>query len=136
MYNNPYNSFYGAMPPVAPQYSNYGANQFNQQQQLNTNKIYVSGIEDVKSKNQSMNSDMIYLDNDKPLLYQKIVDGSGHFETKVFDIVPHTESTKQEESIDLSSYVKTSDLEPVMAEIKALKKQVAEIYVDKKTKEA
>ena len=69
--SNPYggypyqNSYYGAgysnpvyQPPV-------------QQAQSNTNKLYVNGIEDVRLRNLPNNSDYIFLDNDKPLIYRK-----------------------------------------------------------------
>lgn len=99
----------------------------------NTNKIYVSGIEDVKGKTLYPNSDMIFIDNDKPLLYQKTVDSKGQFEIKVFDICPHVEqeTAKIEETINLSNYVLKTDLEPLQAEIKVLNDKISKMDVQK-----
>lgn len=97
----------------------------------NTNKIYVSGIDDVKGRFLSPNSDVLFVDNDKPLLYQKVVDSKGQFEIKVFDICPHIEQQeqKQEDTINLSAYVLKTDLEPLQAEIKALNDKITKINV-------
>ena len=98
-----------------------------QNNQTNTNKIYVSGIEDVRARMLPAGSDFIFLDNDKPILYQKIVSPSGQFEVKTFTISPYEpqEATKTENSIDLSSYVKTTDLEPIKAELNELKNKLS-----------
>lgn len=120
MYNDYYNRF--NQPYMQPQpYMNY-----NQQPQLpqntNTNKIYVSGIEDVRGKYLNPNSDYIFLDNDKPLLYQKTVDSKGQFEVKTFTITPYQpEEVKQEPALDLSAYAKASDLDSIKKEIQILK---------------
>ena len=120
MYNNPYNGF-------NPQF-NYGAPQYSvPPQQSTTNKIYVSGVEDVKSKMIPAGSDFIFLDNDKPILYQKVVDSSGHFEIKTFDIVPHKEDAEN------ISYARLSDLDPILDDLKTIKKQMAEVYINKNT---
>ena len=83
MYQTPYNASYGGfMPsqgnytgqaPFAPQNGNYAPTAQPQQQppQMNTNKIYVTGIEDARARQLPPNSDFIFLDNDKPLLYRK-----------------------------------------------------------------
>ena len=92
----------------------------------NTNKIYVNGIEDVRNRSLLPNSDYIFLDNDNAIIYQKIVDSKGQFEVKAFDIVPHIEQkeTKSENNIDLSNYVKVTDLEPLQNDIKILKEKL------------
>lgn len=121
-WGNPYNPYGYATP-------NYGYNVQSQPQvqqnptQINTNKIYVSGIDEVRQRQLPNGSDMLFLDNDKPLLYQKIVDGKGQFEVKAFQITPYSpqEATKDSQSINLSDYVKTSDLEPIKAELQAIK---------------
>ena len=134
----PYDYNYGGLPPVNQPYNSVPYQPQKPVQQMNTNKIYVSGIEEVRQKSLPSGSDYIFLDNDKPILYQKIVSPSGQFEVKTFSISQYEpqETTKHGDTVDLSSYAKTSDLEPLMTELKALKKQVAEIYVDRKTKEA
>lgn len=99
----------------------------------NTNKIYVSGIDDVKGRFLSPNSDVLFIDNDKPLLYQKVVDSKGQFEIKVFDICPHIEQKEEvkDNSIDLSAYVLKSDLEPLQAEIKGLNDKITKMSIQK-----
>lgn len=126
-YDN-YNNF-GGMPQVSPQ-PQYNFNQQfqrqNPQPQTNTNKIYVSGIDEVRTKGLSAGSDFIFLDNDKPILYQKIVSPNGQFEVKTFKIVPFDmlDTEKKETSVDLSNYVKVADLEPLKAEILEIKSKL------------
>lgn len=113
-------------------FNNYNYNNYRQQQQVqtvNTNKIYVSGINDVRARILQPNSDFIFLDNDKPLMYQKVVSPSGQFEVKTFTITPYeqSEQPKQDNTIDLSAYAKTSDLEVIKSNIEALKKQIASL---------
>lgn len=129
MFGNGFNGGYGNNPysPYGYATPNYGYNAQPQQQmqpsQINTNKIYVSGIDEVRQRQLPNGSDVIFLDNDKPLLYQKIVDGKGQFEVKAFTITPYLpqEAAKDTQSIDLSAYAKTSDLEPIKAELEAIK---------------
>lgn len=103
--------------------------QFNQQmqrpqpqiQQPTTNKIVVSGIEEVRQRQQPYNSDMLYLDNDKPIIYEKKVDSVGQFEVRIFAI---TEKTGE---IDAKpEYALKSDLTALMDEIKTIKEKVNE----------
>ena len=69
---------------------------------------------------------MLFVDNDKPLLYQKIVDGKGQFEIKTFDICPHnaSEDEKQAGLIDLSNYVNKSEFEALKGEINDIKNKI------------
>lgn len=67
-----------------------------QQQQTFTNKIFVSGIEEVRNRQLPPNSEYIFLDNEKSIIYQKTVDAKGQFEVKSFDIVPHVESEENQ----------------------------------------
>lgn len=130
-FNNGGNSFQfgnGYSNPYSPY--GYGYQQSQQQlqnAQINTNKIYVSGIEEVRQRQLPNGSDMLFLDNDKPLLYQKIVDGKGQFEVKAFTITPYLpqETAKDNSTIDLSGYAKTSDISEIRAELAQLKEQVA-----------
>lgn len=139
MWNNGFSNYgqFGATMPTATQPYGYPTNNFGMQQpqpqpqqpmQTNTNKIYVSGIDDVRSRMLPQNSDYIFLDNDKPIIYQKIVDGKGQFEVKAFEIVPYSaqNQTKDNQSIDLSCYAKTSDLEPIKAELQSIKDRLME----------
>ena len=96
-----------------------------QQNQSTTNIIFVSGIEDVKTRWQAPNTEMFYADNDKPLLYKKQVYANGQFDVKTFDISEHSadRDVKEEGSIDLSSYAKTSDLGQIESRLKALEER-------------
>lgn len=138
-YQNPYaypasqNFGYGN-----PYYNGYAQQQSQQQLQpqqnysaTNTNKIYVSGIDDVKKRELPPNSDVLFIDNDKDIIYEKIVDSKGQFEIKMFDLGVHKPEDAKEEvpSIDLSGYVKTTDLEPLQREIKGLKEQVIKLNI-------
>ena len=137
MFGNNFNNFgNGYTMPTATQPYGYPMNNFAPQTQMqqpqqtqvstNTNKVYVNGIEDVRNRPLPPNSDFIFLDNDKPILYQKIVNGNGQFEVKAFNISPYEpqESQKQESPMYLSGYVKLTDLEPIKNEIKAIKEKL------------
>ena len=131
----PYQNFgYNPVFPTAnqpynfqnPNYMNGYYNQPQNPQNLSpntmTNKIYVSDENDVRSRYLPPNSDYIFLDNDKPLLYQKIVDNKGQFEVKVFKISQNLPEKKEEtaETDKLSGYAKTEEIEQVRAEIRQL----------------
>ena len=118
----PYDNYSG-MSPINPQ-PQYQP-QYPRQNQ-NTNKIYVSSVDDVRRMNLSAGSDYIFLDNDKPFLYQKIVSPNGQFEVKTFTITPYEqkETPKEQNPIDLSGYVKTSELEQIRAELNELKNKL------------
>ena len=123
---------YNSMPTATQPYG-YSINNMpnyiqptQQQPTTSTNKIFVSGIEDVKGRYLPANSDMMFLDNDKPILYVKTVDNKGQFEVKSYSITeiqPDT-ATKRDDAIDLSAYATTSDLEALKEDIKSLKAQV------------
>lgn len=59
--------------------------------QLSTNIVYVNGIDDVRNRQMPYNSDTIFVDNDKPLIYRKIVNDRGQFEVKIFSVTEYTE---------------------------------------------
>ncbi len=121
-FNNPYgfNSAPFGYNPNAT-YPNYIApTQNNTAPSTNTNKIFVNGIEDARSRPLSANSDYMFLDNDKPLLYQKVVDSKGQFEVKVFDITPH-----KEEVVTPTEYVTRADFDKLYAEFIQVKTQIS-----------
>lgn len=97
----------------------------------NTNKIFVAGIDDVKSRNIPFNSDFIFLDNDKPYLYQKTVDGKGQFEVKAFEIheIKPQEKAKEDNSINLSNYVTLTEFEALKRQIDELKNKITKMSV-------
>lgn len=141
MYNNPYNP-YGmgnTMPtstqpygyPMMPYMNQPMPNSQPQQQPsspINTNKIYVSGIEDVRTRLIAPNSEMIFIDNEKDIIYEKKVDNKGQFEVKAFDIVPHQQTEqKTVNGIDMSSYVKVDDLQALKTKISSLEEQISKL---------
>lgn len=97
----------------------------------NTNEIFVNGIDDVRNRPLPTNSNYIFLDNDKALLYEKIVDSRGQFEVKTYEIreISGQERQKDQDTINSSDYVKTGDLDPLKAEIKALKDKITKMSV-------
>lgn len=103
--------------------------QMQQTQQVSTNKTYVSGIEDVKLMKLPPNSEYIFLDNDKSILYQKKVDANGQFEVKAYEITECNADTAAgaQQSIDLSSYVPRSEFEALQGEIKALNDKISKL---------
>ena len=122
-FQNPYQQF-------NPNLTQQQSQQPNQQSSVtNTNKIFVSGIDDVKSKPLSANSDFIFLDNDKPLLYQKTVDSKGQFEVKAFEIheIKPQEKQKEDSSINLSNYVTLTEFEASKGQINGLKNKITKM---------
>ena len=119
--NYPYDMPYGynSMPVYNPPVQN----QIPQQNTAtSTNKIFVNGIEDVRNRSLAPNSDFMFLDNDKPLLYQKIVDAKGQFEVKVFDIVPHVSTPTP-----TPEYALRADLDNVLMELTAIKARLDKV---------
>lgn len=95
-------------------YGGYSAPVYQQpqntiQQPVNTNKIYVNGIEDVRCRQIPAGSDYIFLDNDKPLIYRKTTDATGKMDIQVFKITPYQEEEKPQPEIDLSNFVSVED---------------------------
>ena len=86
MFGNNYNMPYGMMPTGFPYNNNLSAPppQTPNASMTNTNKIYVNGEDDARNRWLPPNSDYIFLDNDKAIIYQKIVDSKGQFEIKAF----------------------------------------------------
>ena len=124
-YQNPYQQF-------NPNLTQQQTQQQNQQYSAtNTNKIFVSSIDDVKSKSLPANSDFIFLDNDKPLLYQKTVDSKGQFEVKAFEIneIKAQDNQKQPDTINLSNYVTLTEFETLKGQIDELKNKITKISV-------
>lgn len=93
---------------------------FPQNQQF-TNKIFVSGIEEVKQKQQAFNSSMLYLDNYKPIVYEKTVDGTGQYNVKMYNI---TEC--KEETLCAPEYALKSELKSLQEKISMLEGKLNE----------
>lgn len=130
-YSTPYNgqTNYMGQVPFAPQNANYAPQTPTQQQpaQMNTNKIYVTGIDDARARQLPPNSDFIFLDNDKPLLYRKTVDATGKMEIKPFKISEYTEAEAAPASapaVDMSQFVSVEEFKTVQAEMGRIKRTI------------
>ena len=134
-YSTPYNGYnnnqgnYTGQAPFAPQGANYAPQMQSQQQpaQMNTNKIYVTGIDDARARQLPPNSDFIFLDNDKPLLYRKTVDATGKMEIKAFKISEYTETEAAPASapaVDMSQYVSAEEFKSMQTEVGRIKKTI------------
>lgn len=123
-FQNPYQQF-------NPSLTQQNQQQTQQSSATNTNKIFVSGIDDVKNKPLSANSDFIFLDNDKPILYQKTVDSKGQFEVKAFEIheIKPQEKQKEDSSINLSNYVTLTEFEALKGQLDELKNKITKMSV-------
>ena len=131
-YSTPYNGYnnnqgnYTGQPPFATQNGNYTPTVQPQQQQppqMNTNKIYVTGIDDARARQLPPNSDFIFLDNDKPLLYRKTVDATGKMEIKAFKISEYTE-TEAAPAVDMSQFVSVEEFKTVQTEMGRIKRTI------------
>lgn len=134
-YSTPYSGYnggqtnYTGQAPFAPQGANYAPQMQSQQQpaQMNTNKIYVTGIDDAKARQLPPNSDFIFLDNDKPLLYRKTVDATGKMEIKTFKISEYTETEAAPASasaVDVSQFVSVEEFKTVQTEMGRIKRTI------------
>ena len=133
-YSTPYSGYnnqgnYTGQAPFAPQGANYAPQIQSQQQpaQMNTNKIYVTGIDDAKARQLPPNSDFIFLDNDKPLLYRKTVDATGKMEIKAFKISEYTETEAAPApapAVDMSQFVSVEEFKTVQTEMGRIKRTI------------
>lgn len=136
-YSSPYNGYnngqtnYMGQAPFVPQNGNYAPQTPTQPQvtqqpaQMNTNKIYVTGIEGARTMQFPPNSDYILLDNDKPLLYRKTVDATGKMEIKPFKISEYTETEAAPvPTVDLSQFVSVDEFKGVQSEITRIKQNI------------
>lgn len=129
-----YNNFqYAYQQPNMNMQQNQTQNQ-QSSQATNTNKIFVASIDDVKNRPLPVNSDFIFLDNDKPIIYQKSVDSKGQFEIKAFEIreIKAQEQAKKENTIDLSNYVTTNEFDAIKGQINNLKTQIDKLAIQEK----
>lgn len=149
---NPYSNNNIGSPNYSGQnsYANYqnqnnnNVSQGNNQQspqftpQVNTNKIYVTSVEDARNRQLMPNSDYIFLDNDKPLLYRKTVDATGKMDLETFEIIPYSEKAKEDASkdnaIDMSNFVSIDKYNDLLDKIDLLKDDLNRVktYLKKK----
>lgn len=128
-----HNSAFGAYPYQPGQYSYGGYSNPSYQQQnaqmppsqqtVNTNKLYANGIEDVRFRQLPVNSDYIFLDNDKPFVYRKTTDATGKTDIQMFKIIPYQEEDRQPE-IDASKFVPVERFEELEKQFKELKESL------------
>lgn len=74
-----------------PQMQNY---QQQQSQRVNTNKVFVNGLEGAKTLQLQNTSCVLACDNDLDLLYEITTDATGKRSIRVFDISEHKEEPK------------------------------------------
>lgn len=111
-------NYYNSMPTSTQPYG-YPMPQQYQAPTTNTNKIFVGGIEDVKNRALMPNSDVIFLDNDKPLLYVKTVDSKGQYDIKTYKISEY----KEPDNCSIK-YASVDDVDSLRKEIKELKERL------------
>lgn len=125
--------FYGGFNP-APQYGGYQTQvqipqmnyapqvQPQQPQQPKTNKSFVTSLEAAKSMPADYNSYMIYLDQDKPLLYEIYTDAQGIKTATIYKITPQAAAEAQSDMP--ASYATREELEGVQGQIRALTERI------------
>lgn len=132
------NNNYGGYPSYYPAYTapvyQQPSPQAVQQPAINTNKIYATSIDDVRSRQLPANSDFIFLDNDKPLIYRKTTDATGKMDIQVFKITPYEE--KETPAVDLSGFVSVKDFERLEQQFMEFKKSFEKPDEPKTTKKA
>ena len=104
-----------------------------QQPSVNTNKIYATGIDDVRSRQLPANSDFIFLDNDKPLIYRKTTDATGKMDVQIFKITPYQEEEKAQPVIDASNFVSIDAFRKLEEQFEELKQSLTKPAVKKTT---
>lgn len=104
-----------------PQYQNWQQPQMNtleyRPQQNMGSFAYCMGIEGAKAFPIAPNQTVFLMDSNDPVAYIKSADMSGKQTLRIFDMVERTEEAKLEEpKIDMSEYVKRSDIEDMISE--------------------
>lgn len=125
---------YGYQPqPQMPAQMNYAIPQVQQTQPQppKTNKSFVTSLEAAKSMPADYNSYMIYLDQDKPLLYEIYTDAQGIKTATIYKISPYAAAEPQKDMS--SSYATKEELEGVQGQIRAITERL-EILSKKEVK--
>ena len=95
-------------------------------QQAGSNVLYVGGADDVARQFVPANSSYIFIDNkDNNIIYEKITDNRGRFEVRTFKKVAYEPAKEQEQSIDLTNYVKLSDFKELQSKIKSIEEKLS-----------
>lgn len=78
---------------------------------------YCMGIEGAKAFSIAPNQTVFLMDSNDPIAYIKSADMSGKQTLRIFDMVERSEETPHEEpKIDMSEYVKRSDIEGMISD--------------------
>ena len=116
-YYNPYQNQYMAQPVQV------------QQPQSNNGLIWVQGEMGAKSYLVAPNTTVLLMDSENQRFYLKSSDASGMpLPLRVFEYTEKAQNTpkmaSEEKTMDLSSYATKAEIEPILAEIEALKKKI------------
>ena len=116
-YYNPYQNQYMAQPVQV------------QQPQSNNGLIWVQGEMGAKSYLVAPNTTVLLMDSEQQRFYLKSSDASGMpLPLRVFEYTEKAQNTpkmaSEEKTMDLSSYATKAEIEPILAEIEALKKKI------------
>lgn len=100
------------------QTNNTGTNPMPVQNQQNMGSFaYCMGIEGAKAFPIAPNQTVFLMDSNDPVAYIKSADMSGKQTLRIFDMVERSEEAKPEEpKVDMSEYVKRSDIEGMISE--------------------
>ena len=108
-----YNFSYGNMPFVGMNQP-YGQPNVSQMQNASpkTNKILVVSLEDALNRYAEPNSEMIYVNQDQPILYQVRTDYIGKKTYLIMDLIEHKATSAQGNT----DYVTRADVEKIIKE--------------------
>lgn len=156
MYNknngyNPYGTQYSVKPPYTPTYpygSTYApsmgystptmANTMpNQMPYENTNHIFVTSLEDALSRNAPPNSEIGYLHQDKPLLFNIKTDNLGKKTYTTYELKEYSAESKEEppkETVNLDNYVTFEKFNTLVGDFENLKQSFNKMLNAIKTK--
>lgn len=100
-----------------------------QQPQSNNGLIWVQGEMGAKSYLVAPNTTVLLMDSENQRFYLKSSDASGMpLPLRVFEYTEKAQNTprmaSEEKTMDLSSYATKAEIEPILAEIEALKKKI------------
>lgn len=119
MFNNYGYPNFNSMPSATQPYGYPMPQTAPQNPPLQTNIIYVNGIDDARNRPLPPNSNYAFMDNDKAIMYRKTVDGQGKMTVEAFDIVPHTEAP-----VEQPDYALKSDILMLQKELAKLRMEV------------
>lgn len=114
------------VPTQMPQMPAQSYQQPVQQQQTNSGFVWVQGEAGAKAYPVAAGNSVLLMDSENPVLYMKSTDATGRpLPMEVYDLVrrdtapqiPRSQAAPVQQQIDLSDYVKMSDLEAKVTEL-------------------